>query len=238
MDLTLDRRADDGGVGLLDHVTALGPSVGVRRIEDPDEMQYWVAQHWATTRRELCSTLPAGPYPLEVLQRSWKDDTELIARGVVARAIYQSDAVRTPAMMQYLSDLASVGGNVRVARRTNHRIMIFDRRVAFVATARDTLLLPYLMITESALVQSVCQQFAAMWRVAHSIGITNEDVLDFERVREILEVLATGATDDATARKLGVSDRTVRRRVAAVMDLLDASSRFEAGVKAVQAGWL
>jgi DNA-binding NarL/FixJ family response regulator len=32
--------------------------------------------------------------------------------------------------------------------------------------------------------------------------------------------------------------RTVRRRVAAVMELLGAASRFEAGVKAVEAGWL
>ncbi len=52
------------------------------------------------------------------------------------------------------------------------------------------------------------------------------------------EMLRSGVTDDVAARKLGVSTRTVRRRVAAVMDLLGASSRFEAGVRAVEAGWV
>ncbi|MEO7127019.1 MAG: helix-turn-helix transcriptional regulator, partial [Nakamurella sp.] len=143
-----------------------------------------------------------------------------------------------PAMMQYVSDLSAVGAQIRVARRADHRMMIFDRRIVLVAMAADTLALPYLLISESALVQSFCNQFAATWRVAHSIGITAEDVLDFERVQEILRVLSSGATDESAARQLGVSDRTVRRRVAAVMDLLGATSRFEAGAKAVQAGWL
>ena len=59
-----------------------------------------------------------------------------------------------------------------------------------------------------------------------------------DTVREMLEILQLGVTDDVAAKRLGVSVRTVRRRVAAVMELLGASSRFEAGVRAAQAGWL
>lgn len=57
-------------------------------------------------------------------------------------------------------------------------------------------------------------------------------------MREILAVLNCGVTDELAAKQLGVSPRTIRRRVAAVLDLLGATSRFEAGAKAVQAGWL
>lgn len=231
-------QSDSPEQALIARAAEMSVGVGVMRIDNPEDMTRWVDQHWRMLRREVCSVLPAGPYSLEALRSSWQQDTELLARGVSLKIVYQADSVRTPPMMQYVSDLAAVGAQIRVARRVSHRMMILDRRVVFVATAADTLALPYLMVNEPALTQSFSNQFAVNWRVAHSIGITAEDVLDFERVQEILRVLASGATDEAAARQLGVSDRTIRRRVAAVMDLLGATSRFEAGVKAVEAGWL
>jgi len=45
-------------------------------------------------------------------------------------------------------------------------------------------------------------------------------------------------TDETAARRLGVSLRTVRRQMAALMERLCATSRFEAGLKAAQRGWL
>ncbi|MDP9611903.1 MULTISPECIES: LuxR C-terminal-related transcriptional regulator [Streptomyces] len=45
-------------------------------------------------------------------------------------------------------------------------------------------------------------------------------------------------TDSAVARQLGMSDRTVRRVVAQLMERLGAQSRFEAGVRAVERGWI
>ena len=223
---------------LIARATEMNVGVGVMRIDNGEDMQRWFDQHMASVRQGLWSLLPSGPYPLDILRSSWDSDTNVMARGVQLKIIYQADAVRTPPMMQYVSDLASVGAEIRILRRASHRIMIFDRRAVFIATQPDTLDLPYLLVSEPALVRNFCNQFANNWRVAHSIGITAEDVLDFERVHEILRVLASGATDEAAARQLGVSDRTIRRRVAAVMDLLGATSRFEAGVKAVEAGWL
>jgi DNA-binding NarL/FixJ family response regulator len=50
--------------------------------------------------------------------------------------------------------------------------------------------------------------------------------------------LAEGHTDEAIAKRLGVSHRTARRIASDLMDRLGARSRFEAGVRAVQQGWL
>jgi DNA-binding NarL/FixJ family response regulator len=47
-----------------------------------------------------------------------------------------------------------------------------------------------------------------------------------------------GAKDETIARQLGVSLRTVRRRVAELMDELGASTRFQAGMEAVRRGLL
>lgn len=54
----------------------------------------------------------------------------------------------------------------------------------------------------------------------------------------LLQLLADGAKDEAAARSLGVSVRTVRRMVADLMRRLDARSRFQAGILAKRRGWL
>jgi len=47
-----------------------------------------------------------------------------------------------------------------------------------------------------------------------------------------------GHADEGIAERLGVSPRTARRIASEPMDRLDARSRFEAGVRAVQRGRL
>jgi DNA-binding NarL/FixJ family response regulator len=54
----------------------------------------------------------------------------------------------------------------------------------------------------------------------------------------LLAQLAQGAKDEQIARILGISLRTVRRRVASMMAELGVDSRFQAGVEAVRRGWL
>ncbi|MFI5761413.1 LuxR C-terminal-related transcriptional regulator [Streptomyces sp. NPDC051563] len=56
--------------------------------------------------------------------------------------------------------------------------------------------------------------------------------------RELLRLLGTGLTDEAAGQRLGLTDRTIRRQVASIMERLGATSRFEAGTKAAQRGWL
>ncbi|WP_223268058.1 helix-turn-helix domain-containing protein [Streptosporangium nondiastaticum] len=53
-----------------------------------------------------------------------------------------------------------------------------------------------------------------------------------------VRLLAEGRTDEAIAKRLGVSRRTARRIATGLMERLGARSRFQVGVLAVQAGWL
>lgn len=52
-----------------------------------------------------------------------------------------------------------------------------------------------------------------------------------DRQRRVVTLMLTCPSDDQIARRLGVSVRTVRTEVAAVLDLLDAPTRFVAGVR-------
>ena len=53
---------------------------------------------------------------------------------------------------------------------------------------------------------------------------------------EILSLLSQGLTTDAIARRVGVSERTVRRRLRSVADDIGVESSIEAVVHAVRAG--
>ena len=56
--------------------------------------------------------------------------------------------------------------------------------------------------------------------------------------RTLLTLMAGGAVDGQVARSLGVSVRTVRRRISALLVELGAHSRFQAGAEAVRRGWI
>lgn len=58
-----------------------------------------------------------------------------------------------------------------------------------------------------------------------------------EREREILDLLAAGASNDAIARTLFVSNKTVRNTVSGIYAKLHANGRAEAIVKAREAGF-
>ncbi|MDD9375907.1 helix-turn-helix transcriptional regulator [Streptomyces sp. ZAF1911] len=59
-----------------------------------------------------------------------------------------------------------------------------------------------------------------------------------EETGHLLALMATGATDAAIARMLGVSERTVLRRITRVQQQLGAQSRFQLGLLVNGLQWL
>jgi DNA-binding NarL/FixJ family response regulator len=96
----------------------------------------------------------------------------------------------------------------------------------------------YTMSSSPALMGGACALLEAAWESAADLTA----VLDPRRPRiddrtaGVLRALGSGITDEAAARELGMSLRTYRRRVAELLDGLDASSRFQAGVRAGEPG--
>ncbi|MFE7357241.1 response regulator transcription factor [Streptomyces sp. NPDC057543] len=56
--------------------------------------------------------------------------------------------------------------------------------------------------------------------------------------RQLLTYLSGGLTDESIARELGVSERTVARRITRLQQMLGARTRFQLGVQASRRGWL
>lgn len=75
------------------------------------------------------------------------------------------------------------------------------------------------------------------WRLATPMAWGGLGALDRESLF-ILSLLAAGATDGTVAAHTGLSQRTVERRVRALMTQLGAATRFQAGVQAIRRGWI
>lgn len=142
---------------------------------------------------------------------------------------------------------------IRARIRVGDRIR-FASTAPFTATCSDTgmtvLDLPGtdggsvgLLITQpevSAIVRKVVDDTWAQgvrWAARGTLAKPGQAPLD-DRDREILSLLLSGVTDIAIARQLSISARTVERRARRMMDLLDATTRFQAGARAVQRGWI
>jgi DNA-binding NarL/FixJ family response regulator len=91
-----------------------------------------------------------------------------------------------------------------------------------------------MVVEEPVLVQGLLCLFEATW--ATCTPATRDYLTQDER--NLLERMADGSTDESIARRLGISDRQVRRRIARLLKQLGVSSRFAAGAEAVRRGWL
>lgn len=172
-----------------------------------------------------------------------REERVLLDRGIRVRAVYCVDALtRSPwhDRLHQVLRLCELGEQARSVASLPVKLTIYDRRCALVPLTIDERATDSMVIVrESGLLGALVALFESVWAVARTLDAqpTNGGKAA-PAEREVLALLAAGATDDAIARQLGVSDRTVRRRVLAIMEALNASTRFEAGVAATRAGWL
>ncbi|WP_028644018.1 helix-turn-helix transcriptional regulator [Nocardioides sp. URHA0020] len=160
---------------------------------------------------------------------------EIVARGRRSRAIYPVRALHdAPDVM--LARLAA-GEEIRVLPDLPTRLLVVGDSHAVVPEPLGLADLPLSVVRQHGVVAAMTLWFEELWgRAAVPALAEAEPTLDLRRF--LLQQLAAGAHDEQIARQLGISLRTVRRRVSALMTELGADSRFQAGVEAARRGWL
>lgn len=212
-------------------------ATGVEPLNDLTAIRHAMAEVSALTKYETLSALPDGNYDVSLLRASWDLDVAPLDRGIDTRWIYPAQAARRPEIMEYLSQFVARGARVRVLGSVPNRLVVSDRVRAIVPETPDAPTGRALLITGKVLVRALFTEFLGLWRASLPVGFSTGG-LDVEMVRETLVALSKGQTDEAAARHNGWSLRTYRRRVAAVMELLGTTSRFEAGSLAREQGWI
>lgn len=169
----------------------------------------------------------------------WGTDLDRLARhfdGSVPglRCVYPAAAMQEEARAAFVTRIHAMGGQVRLVEAAEHRFVVFGTGAAIVSSRPGDDAPHHLLIRSAELVAVLRELFERTWRSAVPVDADVTGSADDRR--RLVELLATGIKDEAIARHLGLSLRTVRRRIADLMDDLGTSTRFQAGLEAARRG--
>lgn len=229
-----------------------GSDVGVEVLAGLDQIRDRLAALGGEVREELLTFAPDGAQTDANMRASRPLNSALLARGVTLRTVYLTSIRSSPPTLAHARWLAASGAQVRTVATLPTRMILVDGTTAVLPTDLETSAHGAVVVTGAAIVLALRALFEEVWAHGEPLGPEpgpgaardRERERDAERQRlsaqeaATLRLMASGLTLGGIAKRLGVSPRTARRITAALMERLDAGSRFEAGVKAVQRGWL
>jgi DNA-binding transcriptional ArsR family regulator len=164
---------------------------------------------------------------------------DTVTTGRRSRAIYPVSLIDAPHDSVRLRAMA--GEQIRMLASVPSRLAIFGGdAVVFPDRWGGGPIGAALLLREGSVVQSTRALFEELWRRATALpgyAAADDRAPDAAR-RQLLDLLAGGVKDEQIARATGLSLRTVRRRIAALLADLGVDSRFQAGMEAARRGWL
>lgn len=190
---------------------------------------YLTAIHNSTRVEVLALETP--PYGKQILPADAKPVATSIRRGVRHRIVYSRDAVDEQGL-DTLRVTLSAGEQARVAGEVPLRLAIYDGKVATMpAVSGRPVTEGVLVVRPSSLLDALTHLFERVWATALPLALESPAEGDDDTDDQLLvALLAAGMGDQAIARQLGISLRTVGRRVQRVQAGLNAATRFQAGV--------
>ncbi|MFE3451938.1 LuxR C-terminal-related transcriptional regulator [Nonomuraea sp. NPDC059194] len=195
----------------------------------------------ATVRHEVVALHPPANWDPRRIAVVHERDRIQVAKGVRVRSMHAQIALADPPMRELLRARAARGIEVRIAPVIPTRMLVYDRHLAIVQADPDDLTAGAVLIRSPNVVRSLAAIYDYLWMTASELDDVPRSADGStltEQQRAVLRMLAEGAKDDAIARSLGVSTRTVTRVVGELSAMLGAGSRFQAGVRAARLGWL
>lgn len=216
-----------------------GPVRQVSRLDDIEQILKVVHDLAARCYQETLSVITGIIGPDE-LANSFEHDAGMMRRGVRLRILYTRAQAGVPHMREHMELLSRTGAEIRIADTLPHRLLVFDRAIAFLPVTPGRVRAGALVVREPAIIANLVTLFGSLW----SGGVDLDQLAESggpgasELDRNVLMLMSSGVKDEAAARQLNISDRTYRRHVADILVRLGASSRFQAGVEAVRRGWL
>ncbi|MER7758118.1 helix-turn-helix transcriptional regulator [Streptomyces sp. NPDC097619] len=236
--LLADRDAGLTGWDGPDRLT--GPPV--RQLDGLDAVRAAIDELTFHTRAESLTVNPVGVLSAESIAVSRTMDLRVLRRGVRMRTVMAAAALHDPPTLAYLRELTGHGAEVRLSHRPLDRMIICDRAAALTPVDPADTLRGALLVRGQGLVGPLLSLFERMWDEAVDLpGATAPPGTAAPLTpveRRILDSLHTADKDESGARELGISVRTYRKHVAALMQRLGAVNRFQAALRARERGWL
>lgn len=213
-----------------DHLVEVvtGEAVGLR-----------MRQAWASARDQIRQFDSPPYFPLPGAR---DDALATLARGVTQRVVYSRESLEHPGHLKdVIEPCVKAGEQARVLPSVPVKLVIIDEAYALVslsireADVHNTML----VVQPCGLLSALVALFEQSWQTALPFhGRTTRPGGLSPTDRRLLWLLAGGANDEVIARELGISRRTLFRRLQVLMAQLGAANRFQMALQAQRNGWL
>lgn len=222
-------------------------SGGVEIVRGVGEIGAWINHLLVSATEQL--RLFAKP-PFAVFGLGERDaEREMAGHGLRERVIIERTVLDEPAAEKDLLASLDRGQEIRMVQSLPSKLLIIDDSVAIAQLDEGGLAHSEIAVVRpGGLLDTLIFSFESLWRSALQLReapggrvdpfLASPADLDDPGDREVLTLLLAGYTDAAVANRLGISLRTVQRRVRRLMDLAGTDSRVLLGWHARDRGWL
>lgn len=215
------------------------PAELVEVIIGADAVAQRVEQFLRSTSTEICF-IDKHPYVVapKVLAPV---EARMLERGIAFRAVYDTAGLATRSMQAEVEPAIARGEQARVVPEAPVKLILSDGRRALLPLQSDpTMVESVIAVHPSALLDALGALFEVLWRTAAPLPTSETGAAAVEAISpedlRLIGLLTAGLPDQVIARQLGLSYRTFQRRLGALIELLGARTRFQAGLQAAFRG--
>ncbi|MFJ4336960.1 helix-turn-helix domain-containing protein [Streptomyces sp. NPDC088915] len=220
--------------------------VEIETLTTPAVVNSFLEDAGSAVRTRMRSMHPGGPPPEDVIDGMLLRDKEMEGRNVEVDVLYQRRTAEVPYVAAYLRDASRPGREARTAESLPIRMILFDDDLAVLPINPADSSEGALAVHGRTLLSSLHAFYDHYWHNAtlphqppprHQGDPTARPALDSQEL-VIVRLLADGVKDEAIARHLGVSSRTLSRLVSGLLDTLGVQTRFQAALRITELGLL
>lgn len=190
---------------------------------------------------EILSLHPGGLRSQDQFGAAMTSVTSIFGRGLRCQFLYHHTARSNLGLVARARAAAENGGGIRTTATSFERLIVFDRRLAFIPVdSPGSAEQGAAVISDGLVVEYLYRTFAHLWANAVPFEQAEDqiDEVSLDTRMAILRLMSAGLKDEAIANRLGMALRTCRRHISSILKGLNVTSRFQAGIKIAQLGIL
>ncbi|WP_260606421.1 LuxR C-terminal-related transcriptional regulator [Streptomyces sp. WAC08241] len=219
-----------------------GGGSGIHAISGADSISATLASVVRSCKEELLTAQPGGGRPAQLLEKALASDVAALERGIRQRTIYQHTVRSHAPTLAYVEGVSVAGAEVRTLDEVFDRLIVCDRKVAFVPDPEAERQQLALVIEHPGMIRYLVGIFDKSWERAAPLRHTPTEhrppLLTDETRRAVLHLMVNGYTDETIAGRLGMSARTVATHVRRASEQLGSRSRAQLAYLIARSGIL
>jgi sugar-specific transcriptional regulator TrmB/DNA-binding CsgD family transcriptional regulator len=199
-------------------------------------------QRWQAAMTDATTRVRILSHPSAEAESAEPDPVKvrLLARDVTLQCVYDESALASAAALARRRAEVAAGERARLTASVPVGLLVSDDRLGLLPLGSAALL----VVHPGVLLEALCALFELVWAGALPLDLdcasntaVGVPVLRNDTTRTVLGLLAAGMTDQAIARRLGRSERTVQRHIGKLIDAVGAKTRFQAALHIGHRHW-